>query len=197
MSQPSQQVTPGLSPARVDDAALLQKIAEGDVAALGTLFDRMARPVYSLVMQLLRSHDQAEDVVESTFWQVWQEAGQLGEISDPRSWLLTTGRRRAIEHIRSRRRKREELLQDKREFGELVSAGSDEVTASKQRQELVQDMGALEPGERQALELAYFRGLSQNDIVDLIGEPTATVKARMRSSLERLRRPELEEGSAE
>ncbi len=197
MPQPPQQVTPGLSPAKVDDAALLQKIAEGDVAALGILFDRMSRPVYSLVMQLLRSHDQAEDVVESTFWQVWQEAGQLGEFSDPRNWLLSTGRRRALDHLRSRRRKREELLQDKRGFGELVSAGNDEHAESKRRQELVQDLGGLELEERQVLELAYFRGLSQTDIVDLIGEPTAIVKARMRSSLERLRRPQFEEGLAE
>lgn len=82
---------------------MLQRVVEGDVNALGALFDQMARPVYSLVMHLLQSHDQAEDIVEATFWHAWQDSGKLLE-SDHRGWLLTTGRTLALEHPRSRSR---------------------------------------------------------------------------------------------
>lgn len=82
---------------------MLQRVVEGDVNALGTLFDQMARPVYSLVMDILQSHDQAEDIVEATFWQAWLDSGKLLE-SDHREWLLTTGRTLALEHPRSRAR---------------------------------------------------------------------------------------------
>lgn len=197
MPQLPPQLPASNSPGKVDDAVLLRKIADGDVAALGTLFDHMARPVYSLVMQLLQSHDQAEDVVESTFWQVWQEAAELSENPDPRSWLLATGRRRALELLRSRRRQREELLLDKRQFGDLVSISRGESGADETREDLVRIIRNLEAEEREVLEMGYFRGLSQADIADLIGESTATVKARMRTTLTRLRRAEVEEAAAE
>lgn len=168
-----------------DDAVVLRRIADGDVAALGDLFDKMARPVYSLVMQLLRSHDAAEDIVESTFWQAWQEAGVLADTPDPREWLLATGRRRALEQLRSRRHQREELLMDKRQFADLVSAGAD-----ASRMDFVQRLRNMDPEDRLGIELGYFRGLSQGDIADITGEPPQTIKTRMRSALETLRRPD-------
>ncbi len=186
------QQSPPQSPAahpteKVDDAVLLRRIADGDVAALGSLFDQMARQVYSLVMQLLRNHDEAEDIVESTFWQAWQESAQLAENPDPRSWLLATGRRRTLEQMRSRRRQREELLLDKRQFGDLATASTGESTADESSHRFLRALRDLAAEERQVLELGYFRGLSQADIADLIGDTAATVKARMRSALEKLR----------
>ncbi len=171
-------------------------MADGDVSALGSLFDHLARPVYSLVMQLLQSHDLAEDVVESTFWQAWQQAADLAENPDPRSWLLATGRRRALDHLRSRRRQREELLLDKRQLGDLVSISAGE-PASETRTDFVRRLRDLEPEEREVLELGYFRGLSQGDIADLTGEAAPTVKARMRTALTKLRRADEEEPAAE
>lgn len=165
---------------------MLHRIAEGDVAALGLLFDQMARPVYSLVMQLLRNHDAAEDIVESTFWQAWQESGHLLE-SDAQAWLLDTGRRRALDHLRSRRRQREELLQDKRQFSDLVTASVEEAGGPESGQTFIHRVCDLPPEERQVLELGYFRGLSQSDIAELIGEPANTIRERMRSALEKLR----------
>lgn len=185
------------SPAKVDDAVLLRKIADGDAAALGSLFDQMARPVYSLVMQLVRSHDEAEDVVESTFWQAWQEAAQLLETPDLRSWLLVAGRRRALEHLRARRRQREELMLDKRQFEDLVSVSGGDSPEDEERRAFVQILRNLEPEERKVLELGYFRGLSQVDIADLTGDPPATVRMRMRAALTRLRRDETAEAPPE
>jgi RNA polymerase sigma-70 factor (ECF subfamily) len=182
---------------KVDDAALLRKIADGDVSALGVLFDQTARQVYSLVMQLLRNHDIAEDIVESTFWQVWREAAQLADMPEPREWLLRTGRQKALDHLRSRRRQRDELLMDKRQFSDLVSASADEPSSDESQQSFLRTVRDLASDERQILELGYFRGLSQTDISDLTGESAATVKSRMRSALEKLRSGPADEVPAE
>ena len=175
---------------------MLQRVAEGDVNALGTLFDQMARPVYSLVMQLLRSHDEAEDIVESTFWQAWQDSGQLLE-SDHRAWLLAAGRRRALDHLRARRRQREDLLQDKRQFGDLVTASAAEPTSDESHQTFLRRLRDLSPEERQILELGYFRGLSQADISELTGDNAQNIKARMRSAMAQLRNASDQEAAPE
>lgn len=196
MPQPSQQ-TPGTpTTPKIDHGVVMRRIAEGDVVPLGTLFDQMARPVYSLVMQLLRNHDEAEDIVESTFWQAWQESAQLAD-SDPGVWLLATGRRRALDQLRSRRRQREELLQDKRQFGDLVTASAEELSSNESHQIFLRRLRDLAPGERQVLELGYFRGLSQSDIADLTGDPAQMIKERMKSALEKLREESSEEFEAE
>lgn len=73
---------------------MLQRIAEGDVAALGTLFDENARAVYSLAMHLVRNHDKAEDVVEETLWQAWNQSAQLVDEPDMQAWLISTAKQR-------------------------------------------------------------------------------------------------------
>jgi hypothetical protein len=84
-------------PPKFDETTLLRRIAEGDAAALGGLFDQMARPVYSLAAQVLRNHDRAEDVVESTFWRAWEESAHLGNEADVQLWLLSTAKSRLLE----------------------------------------------------------------------------------------------------
>jgi DNA-directed RNA polymerase specialized sigma24 family protein len=93
---PSQPI-PGSPTLETDEKAVLSRIAEGDVAALGILFDQNARSVYSLAMHLLRNHDKAEDVVEETLWQAWQKSVQLVDEADMQSWLLSAGKRRLLE----------------------------------------------------------------------------------------------------
>lgn len=162
-------------------------IGDGDVAALGVLFDQSARQVYSLVMQLVRNHDIAEDIVESTFWQAWQEAGLLAEHPEPRAWLLSTGRRRALDHLRGRRRQRDELLNDKRQFEDLVTNSASESASDESQQLFQRALRNLAPDERQVLEFGYFRGLSQVEMCDLIGESAPVIRARLRSALSELR----------
>jgi DNA-directed RNA polymerase specialized sigma24 family protein len=94
---PSQPIPGSQAAPKTDETAVLQRIAEGDVAALGTLFDQMARPVYSLAMHLVRNHDNAEDVVERTFWHAWENATRLVDEPDVQVWLLSTAKRRLLE----------------------------------------------------------------------------------------------------
>ena len=91
------QPSAGQQPVKPDESTLLRRIAEGDAAALGGLFDQMARPVYSLAAHVLRNHDRAEDVVESTFWHAWQESRHLDGEADVQLWLLSTAKSRLLE----------------------------------------------------------------------------------------------------
>ena len=85
-----------------DDPSVVKRIAEGDESALSTLYDRWSQPVYSLVAHLLKDADGAEDVVEETFWQVWQRAASYdASRGTVRTWILTIGRSRALDRIRS------------------------------------------------------------------------------------------------
>lgn len=94
MPIPSQQAAGSQAIPKTDEKAVLLRIAEGDVAALGTLFDQNARAIYSLAMSALGSHDKAEDVVEETLWQAWEKCAQLVGEQDIQSWLISTASQR-------------------------------------------------------------------------------------------------------
>jgi RNA polymerase sigma-70 factor (ECF subfamily) len=177
------------SPARVDDSTLLAKIAEGENTALGALFDRWSKQVYSTIMQLLRDTDEAEDLVEETFWLVWKNPGGVQTVEgSAEDALVAMGRQKGLDRMRGHRREREELLGDKREFGDLVNtaASSAESAQNESQQQFIRVLRGLDPDERQMLELAYFRGLSQSEIMELTGEDGDVVKLRMVSAMTNL-----------
>jgi RNA polymerase sigma-70 factor (ECF subfamily) len=174
--------------APLDDAAVVRRIAEGDESALATLYDRWSQSVYSLVAHLLEDADGAEDVVEESFWQVWQRASSY----DPsrgtvRSWLLTIGRSRALDRLRSRKRNPEDFAADLTVIRDPRSDPSQEAEGAERRQLVYAALVELPEEQRHALELAYFRGLSQSEIAAVLGEPLGTVKTRMRLGMQKLR----------
>src|ERR1700680_2317403 len=93
------------------DRELGARMSAGDDRALAQFYDRWCRPVYALVAHLVRDADDAEDVVEDTFWQAWRQASRYdssrGEVT---TWILTIARSRALDRVRSRRRLREETV---------------------------------------------------------------------------------------
>src|SRR5580704_7882599 len=93
-----------------DDVAMMLMVANGDETALAALYDRWVPAVFSLSMQLLHDADEAEDVVEETFWHAWQRASTYDATRGTvRTWLLTIGRSRALDRLRSRRRHRDDV----------------------------------------------------------------------------------------
>lgn len=171
-----------------DDVAIVRRIAEGDESALAILYDRWAQSVYSLVAHLLKDADGAEDVVEETFWQVWQRASSY-DVSrgTVRTWLLTIGRSRALDRLRSRKRNHEDISADLSLVRDPSSDPSQEVEGAERRQLVYAALIELPDEQRRALELAYFRGLSQSEIADFLGEPLGTIKTRMRLGMQKLR----------
>jgi RNA polymerase sigma-70 factor, ECF subfamily len=173
--------------------ALIRRMVEADETALGALYDRWARSLYSLVLHLLRDPDEAEDVVEETFWQAWRKADSYeparGAVS---TWLLTIGRRKALDRLRAKKRHREDPIGNDRTFADIASPSPDpsqDVEGSELREHVRAALRELPAEQREVLELGYFNGLSQTEIADATGQPLGTVKTRMRLAMQKLREP--------
>ncbi len=176
-----------------EDVALIRRMCDADETALVALYDRWMRSLYSLVFHLLKDADEAEDVVEETFWQAWRKASSYepsrGAVS---TWLLTIGRRRALDRLRAKGRRREESMTDVRELADVASPMGDPslaVEGAERRTHVLSALAGLPDEQREVLELGYFRGLSQTEIAELTGQPLGTVKTRMRLALQKLREP--------
>jgi RNA polymerase sigma-70 factor (ECF subfamily) len=177
------------------DSALLRRMADGDEAALGTLYDRWAERVHALAFWILKDADEAEDVVEETFWQVWRTAGSYdGKRSAGFTWLMIIARSRALDRLRSRRRRADwtaapataSALRDQAGTPPAELPGS-QLKKTDRRSELASALGALPPEQRTALEMAYFQGLSHVEIAAQTSQPLGTVKTRIRLAMQKLR----------
>jgi RNA polymerase sigma-70 factor (ECF subfamily) len=183
-------------PSSGDDDALLQRIAAGDEQALGTLYDRWSPLVFSLCVHVLGDDDEAEEAVEETFWQAWRQAARYditrGAVS---TWLTTIARSRALDRLRAKRRRQEDAMSDLSEtkraaVEETARRGDDPASGAEvsERRALVrQALLGLPLEQREVLELAYFRGLSQTEIAERTGQPLGTIKTRVRLAMEKLR----------
>ena len=192
------QPLPLRTPSPVDEAdrAALARISGGELAALEELYDRYKTMAYSIAYRITNDATLAEDVVQDAFLGAWRNAARYMEgRGSVKTWLLSIVHHRAIDAIR-RRRPTSELpeidagLPDALTLPDVwaeVSASLDAVTV---REALV----ALSDVQREALELAYFGGLTQQEIAERTGTPLGTVKSRMRLGLLAMRRS-LEVGS--
>jgi RNA polymerase sigma-70 factor (ECF subfamily) len=179
-----------------DDDALVARVAGGDEHALGGLYDRWSPLVFSVCVHILGDDDEAEEAVEETFWQAWRQAERYdvtrGAVA---TWLTTIARSRALDRLRASRRRQEEtmshLSETKRAAVDATTRRGDDPARSAEvaeRRVLVrQALLALPPEQREVLELAYFRGLSQTEIAEHTGQPLGTVKTRVRLAMEKLR----------
>jgi len=186
------QPLPLRTPSAVDEAdrAALARIAGGELAALEYLYDRYKTMAYSIAYRITNDATLAEDVVQDAFLGAWRNAARYVEgRGSVKTWLLSIVHHRAIDAIR-RRRPTTELpeidagLPDALTLPDVwaeVSANIDSVTV---REALV----ALSDVQREALELAYFSGLTQQEIAERTGTPLGTVKSRMRLGLLAMRR---------
>ena len=178
------------------EMALLDRMRGGDEDALAMLYDRWSDRVHSLALHLLRDARDAEDIVEETFWQAWRQAGRYdmtrGAVS---TWLTTIARSRALDRLRASRRRQEEAMSElsdmKRAAVDATARREDDPSRGAEiaeRRGLVrQALLALPAEQREVLELAYFRGLSQTEIAERTGQPLGTIKTRVRLAMEKLR----------
>jgi len=175
-----------------EDRELVARMSRGDDRALAQFYERWSRPVFALVAQLVRDPDDADDVVEDTFYQAWRQASRYqssrGAVS---TWIVTIARSRALDRLRSRRRLREEPLTPVTLLDE-VSDGvfPDPATGAEEaerRERVAAALKELPPEQREVLELAYYGGLSQTEIAERTGQPLGTVKTRTRLAGQKLR----------
>jgi RNA polymerase sigma-70 factor, ECF subfamily len=174
----------------VQEASVVKRMAAGDSSALAELYDRHGRAVYSLSTRILRDPSEAEDVVQEVFTQAWREAGRYRpERASVAGWLLMLARTRAIDRLRARRVRGIGLA--------AGGAGPEPVDPSADQESAYIDASwaarvrhaclALPNGQRIAVELAFFEGLTHMEIADRLREPLGTVKTRIRTALQRLR----------
>jgi RNA polymerase sigma factor (sigma-70 family) len=168
------------------DEEVLEAIATGDDSALGELYDRFGRVAYRLAYRILRDQALAEDAVQEAFLTVWRSAqGYRRERAKAGTWVLTLVHRRAVDLVRREDRRRAETLDEARE---PASASVDEEAGLRDRRAAVQAaLTQLPDDQRQALELAYYGGLTQSELADRLGVPLGTIKSRMFAGLGRLR----------
>ena len=174
------------------DHDLIALIASGDEAAFSRFYDRHAALMFSCALAILRNAAEAEDLVQETCLRVWDKAVSFDRSrGTPIAWVMTMVRSRAIDRLRSSRSKRE--LIDRASEDASASTGTDDETAfldvamRETAVELRAAMADLSVEQRKVLELAYFRGLSQSEIAEHLGEPIGTIKARARRGMIHLR----------
>lgn len=172
-----------------DPIHLLQQIAGGDRDAFRRFYDRYATLVFTFSLRLLGSQADAEDLVQEIFLQIWRQAQAYSpERGTPEAWLITITRSRAIDKLRSiRRREMNILTPDEPSRIESVSLVERPTQASEAKLTVEGVLSRLPEAQRLVLELAYFDGLTQTEIAARLGEPLGTVKTRIRAGLERLR----------
>ena len=171
---------------QLSDDELIQRLGRGDERALAELYDRYGRPAYRLALRILRDPALAEDAVQDAFLAAWRTAVAF----DPRrgsasTWLMTLVHRRAVDVVRREDRRRAGILDD----APIASGDATDEAADlrEQRRSVQAALAQLGASEREALELAYYGGLSQSEIADRLGVPLGTVKSRMFTGLARLR----------
>jgi len=183
-----------MSPAGVSpsDLELLRAVAAGDRAAFAEFYDRHSRLVYSLIFRVMGRSADADDIAQETFVSVWANARSFeAERGSPVSWLATLARNKCIDRLRSHQR-RSRVIDESLEFDEERAADEPEdfdTNGREVRERLRAVLGGLPPEQRRLLDLAFFAGLSQQEIADTLELPLGTVKARIRRSLLRLRAP--------
>ena len=168
------------------DEQVLEAVGRGDDDALGVLYDRFGRLAFRLAFRILRDRALAEDAVQEAFLAVWRSADAYKrERAKPSTWILTVVHRRAVDIVRREQSRRGEPL----EVAPEPSVGPvDEDAVLRDRRAAVQAALNKLPGEqRQALELAYYGGLTQSELAERLGVPLGTVKSRMFAGLGRLR----------
>jgi RNA polymerase sigma-70 factor, ECF subfamily len=174
--------------AQDNDVALIQAIAAKDEAALAQLYDHYRVILFGLLMRILNNREEAEDVLQEVFLQVWKKAADFDETRGrPFTWLVTLGRSRGIDRLRALATRERVTEAGAREASDEVSDAATDAFRSEQRGLVNNALAQLPDEQKRPLMLAYFDGLTQSEIATRLGAPLGTVKTRMRSGMTKLR----------
>jgi len=167
------------------DLATVTALKSGDQGAMAVLYDRYASVVYAVALRVLGEAGAAEDVLQEVFLQLWRNPGAFdaarGSLG---AWLAVITRNRAIDSLRKRRPETD--IEDC-----VVSVAPDlaaEADRSRAAEKVRNVLGGMPAAQRDALQMAYFEGLSHTEIATKTGEPLGTIKTRIRAGLMSLRK---------
>ncbi|WP_419995561.1 sigma-70 family RNA polymerase sigma factor [Streptomyces boninensis] len=180
--------TPPVPPA-LDLGDLLTEVARGDQDAFAAVYDQVSGPVLGLVRSVLRNPEQSEEVTQEVLVEVWRTAARFRpDKGSAMTWVLTMAHRRAVDRVRSvqasAEREHKAALLDQLPAYDQVT---EQVETRLEQQRVRRCLGALTKLQREAVTLAYYRGLTYREVAQLLSMPLGTVKTRLRDGLIRLR----------
>lgn len=168
---------------------MLASVGSGDRAAFARLYDALISPVFGIIRRVLRDGALSEEVTQDVMLEIWTTAPRYDPSQGSAiSWVLTIARRRAIDRVRSEQASRNRTAriapaQLGREHDEVVEAA----IRDSERSSVTTALDTLSQLQREAIELAYYDGLTQNQIAERLGVPLGTIKSRIRDGMMRLR----------
>ena len=174
--------------AQASDVELLHSVARRDELALGLIYDRYRLILFGLMVRILNSREEAEDVLQEVFLQVWRRAADFDERRGrPFTWLITLARSRGIDRLRLLGARHRLTVSAAQDAAEEISDAANDTFQSEQREIVARALAELSEEQRRILLLAYFEGLTQSEIAKKLDTPLGTVKTRMRSGMIKLR----------
>lgn len=170
--------------------ALLARVARGDHVAFASLYDHLAPAAYGIAHRVVGNAALAEEITQDAFLQVWSTRSRFDRTrGSAQSWVLTIVHRRAVDVVRHEQAARKRVL---RVGPRYVERTFDEVWATAlhhaERDEVCSALQALTAGQRQAIELAYYEGMTCGEVAQHLGIPVGTAKSRILEGVRRLRR---------
>jgi len=182
--------------AALTDEALAGAVAAGDHRALEAVYDRHGAAVFGMAQRVLRSQALAEEVVQEVFVRFWRDPGRYDPQRAPlRAFLLRDAHGRAVDLLRAETARRAREERDQSLASEEAPGPEHEVWEAVRSAKVKAALESLPAAERDAIVLAFYAGLSYQEVARRLGEPEGTVKSRIRRGLERLRGPLLQEGA--
>jgi RNA polymerase sigma-70 factor (ECF subfamily) len=184
---------PRVDPSAASDTELIGRASEGDARALEVLYDRYSRVVYSFALRIVGDPQLAEELLQEVFFRAWQQGAAFRAARGSFvTWLLSITHNMAIDEVRKRRRRPQRADNEEPEvaLAAVQDEGQDveeEVWLASLRTTIALALEQLPPAQREAIELAYFQGLTQREIAERLGEPLGTIKTRMRLGIQKLR----------
>jgi RNA polymerase sigma-70 factor (ECF subfamily) len=167
---------------------LIASVANGDRAAFASLYDALSPTIFGVVRRVLRDPSQAEEVTQEVFVEIWKQATRFdAERGSVRTWAVTIAHRRAVDRVRSEQSHRERQVTVGAASLEVPPSPEDDAVEAEDRQRARAAMDRLPAAQREALELAFYDGLTHVQISEHLGVALGTVKTRIRDGLIRLR----------
>jgi RNA polymerase sigma-70 factor (ECF subfamily) len=175
------------------DEDLVRRVGLGDTAALEALYGRYARVVYSFAVRIVGDGQTAEEILQEAFVRTWSQAGTFRIVrGNYASWLLSITHNLAIDELRRRQRRPQRV--DAIDGNDVLYGLVDEATnveeaaeAGALRERVAEALSRLPEAQRVAVELAFFKGMSQREIAAYLDEPLGTIKTRLRLGMQKLK----------
>ena len=173
------------------NADLVKLAANGDEAAFRILYSRLAPGLYGMAFRMMNDAKEAEDVLQEGFTYIWRKANNYDPTrSSAYAWAVMIVRNKAIDRLRARQRGdrlREKVTSEVGFFAERDDSSAQVPLSRERNVEVREALKKIAPEQRQAVELAFFSGLTHEQIAEQLGAPLGTIKARIRRGLLRLR----------